>query len=67
MDPEWVGPGWYRPADGDHHSKASGKTEWIPCDVGDQHGRDFWSYEEFKEHKRKLRLKDRLDAYKIHK
>jgi len=63
MDPEWMGPGWYRPADGNHWSDASGETGWIPSADGDKCGRTFKSYEEFKEYKQKLRLKDKLNAY----
>ena len=63
MDPEWRGPGKYRPADGSSWREATGSTEWIPCEKDDDFGRWFIIYDTFKEHKQKLRLKDRLNAY----
>lgn len=63
MDPEWLGPGWYRPSDGSHWTEASVKTEWMPCENNNEFGRDFRSYETFKQHKQKLRLKGRLNKW----
>jgi hypothetical protein len=60
MDGQWMGPGKYRPASGEHYEKATGDTEWVPCSDRDQFGRLFRSYQEFKAYKRQLRAKDRL-------
>jgi hypothetical protein len=60
MDDQWKGVGWYRPADGAHYEEATGKTEWIACSGGDQYGRLFSTYQEFKFLKKVLRAKDRL-------
>ena len=60
MDRQWMGPGKYRPADGEHYEKAKGDTIWVPCAEDDQFGRLFRSYQEFKAHKRRLRAMDRL-------
>jgi len=65
MDPEWVGAGWYRPADGSHWEKASYKTKWAPCHDGDELGCIFRSYKIFKEYKRKLRLKKSLNKWDL--
>lgn len=60
MDDQWKGVGWYRPADGDHWKEATGETEWAACSEGDQYGRLFSSYQEFKRFRKVLRAKDRL-------
>ena len=65
MDPEWLGPGWYRPSDGGHWKEASFKTKWAPCKKNNEFGRNFRSYKIFKNHKQKLRLKSRLNKWYI--
>jgi hypothetical protein len=62
MDPEWCGPGWYRPGEGNSWREATGETKWIPCGANDIYGRPFKNYQIFKQTKRDLRLRDRLDA-----